>query len=309
MSNVIFFSIISIIIVISLSILSSLMVYLQGKQAWMKMYLLTSVLILFDEIVTLLVFFYKTYLVAGYKTSTLFDICDSILFMLVLFMLPHFILSLCNKKPSKTAKIFILINPIFLFSMLILAGYLTEMYPDSLLAVFSYLLFIISKALSYALITYYLISGIRKRAAYTSDPNRKIFYYVLYILAFYFPLSFLSELFADFFLEEADYFSYLFTLFVLFCWFLTVLVNNILSFKHANLSQITAIPDSFIDKFSVTLREKEIIDLLLHGESSKSIHQDLDISIRTVDTHIYNIYKKCEVSSRIELANLISKFS
>lgn len=53
-----------------------------------------------------------------------------------------------------------------------------------------------------------------------------------------------------------------------------------------------------INQFSA--REKEVIDLLLQGKSNKQIALALDISVRTVEFHLKNIYKKLQVTSRAE---------
>ena len=48
-------------------------------------------------------------------------------------------------------------------------------------------------------------------------------------------------------------------------------------------------------------RESEVIELLMQGKSNKQIASSLNISIRTVEFHLKNIYEKFQVSSRTEL--------
>lgn len=48
-------------------------------------------------------------------------------------------------------------------------------------------------------------------------------------------------------------------------------------------------------------REWEVLKLLLQGKSNKQIAASLDISVRTVEFHLKNIYAKLDVSNRIEL--------
>jgi DNA-binding CsgD family transcriptional regulator len=48
-------------------------------------------------------------------------------------------------------------------------------------------------------------------------------------------------------------------------------------------------------------REWEVLKLLLQGKSNKLIAASLDISVRTVEFHLKNIYAKLGVSTRIEL--------
>jgi len=48
-------------------------------------------------------------------------------------------------------------------------------------------------------------------------------------------------------------------------------------------------------------REWDVLKLLLQGKSNKLIASSLNVSIRTVEFHLKNIYSKFQVSSRIEL--------
>jgi DNA-binding CsgD family transcriptional regulator len=48
-------------------------------------------------------------------------------------------------------------------------------------------------------------------------------------------------------------------------------------------------------------REWDVLELLLQGKSNKQIASSLDISVRTVEFHLKNIYAKFQVRSRIEL--------
>lgn len=59
------------------------------------------------------------------------------------------------------------------------------------------------------------------------------------------------------------------------------------------------------DKYSLSDREKEIIKLLLKGKSNKDVESELYISLKTVKSHIYNIYQKLGVKTRLELIHLI----
>lgn len=45
----------------------------------------------------------------------------------------------------------------------------------------------------------------------------------------------------------------------------------------------------------LTLREKEVLDLIAEGLSSKEIASRLTLSVRTVETHRLNIKRKCEL--------------
>lgn len=59
------------------------------------------------------------------------------------------------------------------------------------------------------------------------------------------------------------------------------------------------------DEFGLTDRETELCTLICEGKSNPDIASELFISENTVKTHIYNLFKKTNVSSRMELVALI----
>jgi len=65
---------------------------------------------------------------------------------------------------------------------------------------------------------------------------------------------------------------------------------------------------SFYKKFQISSREQEIINLILNGKSNTEIEKDLFISLHTVKNHIYNIYQKLGVKSRLQLTNCIRDY-
>lgn len=58
-------------------------------------------------------------------------------------------------------------------------------------------------------------------------------------------------------------------------------------------------------EYTFTLREKEILTLMVQGKSYKQISDDLFISYETVHSHIKNIYKKLDVSSMTEAVSMV----
>lgn len=79
-------------------------------------------------------------------------------------------------------------------------------------------------------------------------------------------------------------------------------LNNYLIHKDADLDKIR----------SLTKREMDVLKLVAKGEFNKDIASKLEISERTVKNHIFNIFKKIDVSDRTQAAvfaiknNLIS---
>ena len=61
------------------------------------------------------------------------------------------------------------------------------------------------------------------------------------------------------------------------------------------------IPAEFLSKYGITEREREIIVKVMQGKSNEDIARELFISLATVKTHLYNIYKKVGIDSRYDL--------
>jgi two-component system, NarL family, response regulator LiaR len=61
--------------------------------------------------------------------------------------------------------------------------------------------------------------------------------------------------------------------------------------------------NSQIAEYGITPRETEILGLLAEGLSYKEIAESIFISVKTIRKHIYNIYEKLHVHSRLEALN------
>ncbi|WP_296062658.1 LuxR C-terminal-related transcriptional regulator [uncultured Amphritea sp.] len=58
---------------------------------------------------------------------------------------------------------------------------------------------------------------------------------------------------------------------------------------------------SITDKYALTERELDVLELLLSGSSNKEIAGDLGLGLATVKTHLHHIFQKVSVQSRSEL--------
>jgi len=50
----------------------------------------------------------------------------------------------------------------------------------------------------------------------------------------------------------------------------------------------------------LSVREMEILNLILEGKSSKEVAYHLFLSRRTIDSHLSKIYRKLDVTNRIQ---------
>jgi DNA-binding CsgD family transcriptional regulator len=67
--------------------------------------------------------------------------------------------------------------------------------------------------------------------------------------------------------------------------------------------------DRWLKDHNVSPREREIIQLVLNGKSNRSIEKELFISRRTVESHLYNVYKKLGIKNRMQLMRLATEKS
>ncbi|MGA2140980.1 MAG: helix-turn-helix transcriptional regulator [Brevinematales bacterium] len=77
--------------------------------------------------------------------------------------------------------------------------------------------------------------------------------------------------------------------------------------KTGNRITPESVGKGFIRKFGITERELDIINMIIAGKTNSEIASVLFLSVKTVKNHIYSIYQKTRVRSRIELALLIKK--
>ena len=59
----------------------------------------------------------------------------------------------------------------------------------------------------------------------------------------------------------------------------------------------------------LTKRQRQIIEMVINGDSNKIIANELYISIGTVKRIIYNAYKILGVNSRVELIRLVNAYN
>src|SRR5690606_25802105 len=79
-----------------------------------------------------------------------------------------------------------------------------------------------------------------------------------------------------------------------------VLANRLLNTKP---SKNTATPPR--DTYHLTPKEKEILRLVIDGKQNKQIADALSKSVRTIETHRFNIMKKLGVNNAIDMVNKV----
>ncbi len=127
-------------------------------------------------------------------------------------------------------------------------------------------------------------------------------------LARYFLIAFLPQIvysFIDFFLLRMVLFQITHLSYALFSVFVFVDLCSYF-FRHYSRDLDTAPKKrSLKDRYALSERELEVIDLLARGMTNQNICDQLHISVNTVKSHIKRIYKKLDVSNRLQLINLL----
>jgi two-component system, NarL family, response regulator DegU len=77
-----------------------------------------------------------------------------------------------------------------------------------------------------------------------------------------------------------------------------VLANQLLN-ASPNLSPRTAVEDTY----HLTRREKEILQMVIDGKHNREIADSLGKSLRTIETHRFNIMKKLGVNNAVDMVN------
>ena len=64
--------------------------------------------------------------------------------------------------------------------------------------------------------------------------------------------------------------------------------------------------DAISEKHWLTRRERDVMELVYKGYSNPDISSKLYISRNTVKKHVHNVYEKLDVSTRMEMTQLIN---
>jgi DNA-binding NarL/FixJ family response regulator len=85
-----------------------------------------------------------------------------------------------------------------------------------------------------------------------------------------------------------------------------VFVKNYLSARKPGAAAAAAAGAESHD-YELTKRERQILRLITEGVSNKEIAEKLNKSVRTIETHRFNIMKKLDVSNLVELLKKIEE--
>jgi DNA-binding CsgD family transcriptional regulator len=151
-------------------------------------------------------------------------------------------------------------------------------------------------------ILYILITIIIYHKRIKNESFKKLSFKVLIICSMFLPVIIAYDLIFGVMFSNEFFPLYPAVYCILCIIFLSYIVRKYLQFSDEYL------PDElFYEKYSISGREKDVILLIVEGDSYKTITEKLFISLNTVKSHIKNIYTKLGINSRFELMHLVKE--
>ena len=122
------------------------------------------------------------------------------------------------------------------------------------------------------------------------------------------PLSTLAYVLKQLFPEAAALqVSYDFLFFVVWSAITVGVFLRYLSRPTALLEQ-GHVSEGFVKRYGITPREAEVVKLISFGLSNQEIADRMCVSFTTARTHIYNIFRKTDAKTRVELLRIVTGF-
>ena len=215
----------------------------------------------------------------------------SILFILSI-LVPCFIIYFTDDNFTK--KKILLISAPTIFYPINIMGFLTERTGLIITDFYDFTFFIIVCCW-----VIYLL----KRKSYFTDNKRFLKVRLLVILILLFIPFLITDIIIPFHKQQEfyEFISIPFLFFYLFWSVMNLYFAFRLFFMPGDKSPLKNKLEDYAATKRMSGREIEVTSLIINGESNKSIAYILNISERTVKNHIYNIFRKTEAQSRIEL--------
>jgi two-component system response regulator DegU len=80
-------------------------------------------------------------------------------------------------------------------------------------------------------------------------------------------------------------------------------VSNVLANQLLNSKPVSRVRPAVEDVYKLTKKEKEILRMVIDGKQNKDIADSFSKSVRTIETHRFNIMKKLGVNNGVDMVN------
>ncbi len=290
---------------------ATFLVYGHTRPGWLKPYLLYLAVYAFFTIFNTYLFFSQVYLPPSdspFNTIALY--LAFFIALVLLLVVPRFIRSLFDVEPGRVRRLLPIAMVVLFFLMMILSRLKPELGLDRAGSVLlnGYLGLVTLEGL-------YRLRQKKDRSSYGI-----IFPFLMLSCGFYFFVALLNLLLPLLVSPLLNLQVGLFTAgLICFAWGGVTLVYMLVeNFRKADPGlgfgsgpapggpDTVDLIEEFFSRSSLTPREREVASLLLQGRSNREIGEELYVSPRTVEAHVYNIYRKCSVKNKLELARRVS---
>lgn len=204
-------------------------------------------------------------------------------------------------------------NPLSSWKKILYGGLLGVLYIASLVFIrkmpdFSVLL---GDGIFYLSVAYGVITVRRFKSAIRVNALKKSSHVLFALVLLFYPLFVLETVFGNSFPFHGDLSvnSSLILMSFYLLWSILSLFYAARYFFSSVTRDSAVIPSSFVEQYDISGREKTVLELVLVGKSNKAAAFELHIAQKTVKNHLYNIYRKVGVQSRVEMVNLVREFS
>lgn len=289
------FSIVTVIVSVA-SFASALLLYPRYTTAYFRYYLLLLASAIVFFLIYAVAFFVKQYVPSPLSVYHIDLIFLAFSLSATIFAAPMFVLTLIGKPVKKRLLTVFLLVAVALFLAITIpsiAGYLpgTEWATIRVIDVIVRLFY-----------CGWFIGVLVHAKRLSADASRRPMLFFAAVSVFTLPFAVAEEVFA-----RGEYAAYLYGAYLIL-WNAGMLVYTV-SFFYTPTPSDGGLTRHFIDLYKLTDREQEIIRALVKGKSSREIARTLAVSKKTVDGHVYNVYRKCFIRNRVELILLIKEKS
>lgn len=275
--------------------------FLKLKTAWRAVFLIFLVFFLADNIILLLDIYNQKMTTNSLSYNSINEVLVGVSGAIFGLIFPLFT-DLFSKRVLKKGKYITLLitSIIYALSYFILRSQRVESILLDIVNIAMVVSFIV-------IIVYFAISIIRglKYIFNESTEKRFIIFYIVYMLIF------IINLVAIFLPEKVSttidiYAEPISSIIIGLSLSITIFTSK---YNYIKSKQNIDINDVFKNEYRLSKREVEITNLICNGKNSKTIADELFISIKTVNAHLHNIYKKCRISGKHDLMQLIRRFT
>ncbi len=224
-----------------------------------------------------------------------------------LYFVPYFFHKLTEVDYSAAKKAAFAVLGIS-YPLMLITAFLIGKNPENIYSIMRFEMRTTGGILILFIIAYITIFMIRSYIRLENEMVKKILKIFALITIVFIPGFILDS--------KIDYFQYQIKIFPVGFFFSVIyyLVLNVISIfllaryflLKINLLENKLITDKFISKFSITVREKEIMLLLMEGCTYDQISAKLFIAVSTVKSHIHNVYQKTGSKTKTQFKQIIS---